>query len=76
LGDVANADKSNANGVYYLLRHGTIFTKKFAIASSSETFKERGKYNNITDSKNELHGRYRKRKRDPSLGGYCTVPKR
>jgi hypothetical protein len=39
-GHVAYANKSNANGVYYLLRHGTIFTETFVKDSSSQIVKK------------------------------------
>jgi hypothetical protein len=72
-GHVAYANKSNANGVYYLLRHGTIFTETFVKDSSSQIVKKSEKSNKITDFLNYCSGRKRKWRRDPALGDYGTL---
>ena len=64
-GSISYANKSNANGVYYLLRHGPIFMETLA--------KDTQKSDDRATPRQYWCGASRKRRRrDPALGGYYS----
>mmetsp|Transcript_16003 Transcript_16003/g.28788 ORF Transcript_16003/g.28788 Transcript_16003/m.28788 type:complete len:157 (-) Transcript_16003:176-646(-) len=67
--------QNNVNGIYYLIRHGPIFMEKIARCSPNTQNQRLGNNCDNKTKKDIMHRSRlsRKRKRDPALGGYCSL---